>query len=372
MKISVAKENLLHAVNALNSIVPAKSTMPILYNLLLEATAQPEGFLRLIGTDLDISLSVKIPATVDEPGGLTIPARKLGEIVRELPNSPISIVSEGERARITCEKSNFILPGMPKAEFPAFPEKAFDGAFKISQTVLDRLVSATSYAISHDDDRPILKGVLWEISPEESSMVSTNGHRLAKMVRKDTFEVKEKIFVIVPPKALEMVDKLIPANSTVEVIIDRNHIGIRSGHTIIFSRLIEGSYPNYEQVIPFYNDQIALIDVARFTEALRRMLLLANSVTHRIRLHFESGSLNISARTEEVGEGEENLEVDYKQEPLEIYFNGNYLLDVLKYLECDQVKMCMQTSESGILVVPAQENEDQRYLNVIMPLKVTE
>lgn len=372
MKISVTKENLLHAVSALNSIVPAKSTMPILYNILLEATGQPEGKLRLIGTDLDISLSVSIAATVKEPGGLTIPAKKLGEIVRELPNSPIMIEQDGERARIVCEKSSFVLPGMPRSDFPAFPEKAFDGAFKIAHAVIGRLVGATSYAVSHDDDRPTLKGVLWEIGPEESSMVSTNGHRLAKMVCRDKFELKEKISVIVPPKALEMVDKLLESESMAEVILDRNHLGIRSNSIIIFSRLIEGNYPNYEQVIPFYNDRVAIIDTARLIEALRRMLILANSVTHRIRLKFEDGGLNISARTEELGEGEEVLEVDYKHEPLEIYFNGNYLLDVLKYIEGDQIKMCMQTSESGILLVPAAESESQRYLNVIMPLKVTE
>ncbi len=372
MKISVTKENLLHAVNALNSIVPAKSTMPILYNILLEASKEPEGKLRMIGTDLDISLSVSIAATVTENGGLTIPAKKLGEIVRELPNSPITIEKDGERARITCEKSSFVLPGMPKSDFPAFPEKAFDGAFSIGQAVIGRLIGATSYATSHDDDRPILKGVLWEVGPEDSSMVSTNGHRLAKMVCKGNFELKEKISVIVPPKALEMVDKLLDKDSLAEVIIDRNHLGIRSNSIIIFSRLIEGNYPNYEQVIPFYNEKIAIIDKARLNEALRRMLILANNVTHRIRLKFEDGSLNISARTEELGEGEENLEVDYRFEPLEIYFNGNYMLDVLKYIEGDQVKMCMQTSESGILLVPASESESQRYLNVIMPLKVTE
>jgi DNA polymerase III subunit beta len=192
------------------------------------------------------------------------------------------------------------------------------------------------------------------------------------MVSKGKFDLKEKISVIVPPKALEMVDKLLDKDSQAEVIIDRNHLGIRSNNIIIFSRLIEGNYPNYEQVIPFYNEKIALIDTGRLNEALRRMLILANNVTHRLRLKFEDNSLNISVRTEELGEGEENLEVDYRHEPLEIYFNGNYLLDVLKYLEGDQVKMCMQNSESGILLVPAAESESQRYLNVIMPLKVTE
>jgi DNA polymerase III subunit beta len=372
MKISVAKENLLHAVTALNSIVPAKSTMPILYNILIEASTDPEGSLKLIGTDLDISISYSIPATVEKAGSITIPARKLGELVRELPNSPITIEQSGDRAKITCGKGSFVLPGLPKADFPEFPAKSFEGAFRIANATIRKLVNSTSYAASGDDDRPILKGIFWEIGPEESSMVSTNGHRLAKMVCREAFEVTENISVIVPPKALEMVEKLFGAESTVEVIIEQNHLGIRNSNIVIFSRLIEGTYPNYQQVIPVYNNRIAILDTARLGETLRRMLILSNTETHRVRMLFKDDTLDISVRTEELGEGEETLEADYKGEELEIYFNGNYLTEVLRYIESDQVKICMQTSESGILMVPAAESESNRYLNVIMPLKVTE
>jgi len=373
MKISVTKESLLHAVNAVGQIVPTKSTMPILYNFLLEAEKTEDGgYLKLIATDLDISMSLKIKASVEREGTITVPARKFGEIVHELPNNPITVEQIDEKVKIICGKSSFILPGLPKDEYPAFPEKSFEGAFRISNQIMRKLVGSTSYAAGRDDDRPILKGVLWEIKKDESSMVSTNGHRLAKMVCKEEMKVEEPVSVVVPPKALEMVEKLFKEDGEVEVSIDKNHIGLREENTVIFSRLIEGSYPNYEQVIPFYNSNIAVVDTEKFAEALRRMLILANTITHRVRLYFKDNLLNVSVKTEELGEGEETIEAEYENEPLEIYFNGSYLIDVLKYIECPQVKLCMQTSESGILVVPAEESEKQRYLNVIMPLKVAE
>jgi len=372
MKISVVKDNLLQAVSAISPVVPTKSTMPVLYNILLEADEEDGGSLRLLATDLDISLSYRIKATVAKAGSITIPARKLGEILRELPNAPVTVEQVGERVKIVCEKSSFLLPSLPRSDYPQFPSKSFEGAFTVSNAVMRKTVSSTSYATGREDDRQILKGILWEISQEESSMASTNGHRLAKMVCREGTGVSEPLSVVVPPKALEMVEKLCSQEGRVQVVVSENHLGIREGDTVIFSRLIEGNYPNYEQVIPYHNNRIAIIETEKFSEALRRMLILANTVTHRVRLLFQNGSLNVSVKTEDLGEGEETIEADYQGESIEIYFNGSYLVDVLKYIESEQVKICMQTNESGILIVPAAESEGQRYLNVIMPLKVAE
>jgi DNA polymerase-3 subunit beta len=372
MKISVVKENLLHAVNAVSPIVPAKSTMPILYNILFEAEDGEEGYLKLIATDLDISLSYRIKATVEKSGAVTIPAKKLGEIVRELPNSPITIEKIDEKVKISCGKSIFILPSLPKSDYPLFPHKSFEGGFKIPNATMRKLVGATGYATGKDDDRPILKGILWELKKDESSTVGTNGHRLAKMVCKEEIGLENPASVIVPPKALELVEKLCSEDGQVEVIIAGNHIGFRENDVIFFSRLIDGTYPNYEQVIPFYNNRVAIVDAAAFIEVLRRMLIMANTITHRVRIYFNENQVNFSVRTEDQGECEETIEAEYNEQPMEIYFNGNYLVDVLKFIANGPVKICMQTSESGILIIPAAESEKERYLNVIMPLKVTE
>jgi DNA polymerase III subunit beta len=372
MKIIVAKEPLLHVVTAISGIVPAKSTMPILYNILIEAQDGQDGFLRLAGTDLDISISYRMKATIEKPGAITIPAKKFVEIVRTLPNSPITIEQTKDKVKIVCEKSSLVLPGLPKSDFPAFPEKSFDEAFKVSNAVMRKLVLNSSYSAGKDEDRQILKGVLWEIGKEEQSMVSTNGHRLAKMSIKENVGMSEAMSVVVPPKALEQVDRLCGEDGELEIVMDGNYIGIREGDVVIFSRLIEGTYPNYEQVIPFYNNKVALVDNQKLSDALRRMLILSNVVTHRIRLFFKDNQLQVSVSTEEVGEGEDLMEAEYQDEEIEIFFNGNYLLEVLKYIESEQVKICMETSESGILIVPAQEKENERYLGVIMPLKVTD
>jgi len=207
MKISVAKEPLLHVVTAIGGIVPARSTMPILYNILLEAEEGHDGCLKLAGTDLDISLSYRMKATIERPGAITIPAKKFGEIVRVLPNSPINIEQTGDRIKIVCEKSSIVLPGLPKSDFPAFPEKSFDEALKISNAVMRKLVLHSSYSAGKEEDRQILKGVLWEIGKDEMSMVSTNGHRLAKMTVKESLGLKDSLSVVVPPKAAALLSK---------------------------------------------------------------------------------------------------------------------------------------------------------------------
>ena len=370
MKLSVSKEYLLKAVSAVGSIVPAKSTMPILQNVLLDAEETGESSLKLAGTDLDISLSYRIPATVDQSGSITVPARKLIDVVKVLPNEPIKIEKTGDQITIKCGKKNIKLPGLPRDDYPSFPQKDFSGALKVSNAVVRKLVSHSGYAAGTDDDRPILKGVFWEIFPDKMSMVSTNGHRLAKVELMESLGVEENISVVVPPKSLELVDKLFSDDGELEMVIDKNHIGIREGDIVIFSRLIEGTYPNYEQVIPFYNTKEAFVNTEALADSLRLMLTLANTITHRVRLQFGKEELIASVNTEDEATGNDSIPVEYDDEELEIYFNGNYLMDVLKFVPGERVKICMQSSESGILIVPGDDNEKEKYYSVIMPLKV--
>lgn len=374
MKICVAKEPLLHAVTAISSIVPAKSTMPVLYNILLEAEEGPEGLFKLSATDLDVSLCYRMKATIDKPGAFTVQAKKLGEIIRELPaDSPITLEQSGQRVMIICEKIKMVLPGLPKSEFPEFPKKSFENAIRVPRALMSKLAVRSSYAANREDDRQILRGVLWEIGQDEMSMVSTNGHRLAKMTVKESVGVEQSMSVVVPPKALDLVDKLCGEESTLEVVIDSNHLAIREENVVIFSRLIEGVYPNYEQVIPFYNSKVAIVDCMKLTEALRLMLTVANTITHRVRLFFKDNMLKLSVSTEEVGEGQKEMDVEYQdEEELEMFFNGHYMIEVLKNIESEQVKLCMQNSEAGILIVPAGESENESYIGVIMPLKVAD
>src|SRR5688572_26059962 len=253
MKLTITREQLQEGLVAVAASVPAKTTLPILSNILLEAT---KDGIRLSGTDLDISVSTTAPAQVDQEGAITLPARKLVEIVRELPSAAIRLTGAGEqRVTIECGRSRFKLLGLPREEFPAFPAVKFDGGWKAPAKDLQKLIGHVAFAASTEESRPILNGVLWELRPERMRMVATNGHRLARMDVPTAAEGGGQADLIVPPKALEQIRRLFGAEEEVEVARSENHLGFRSATTQVFTRLIEGPYPNYEQVIPRENDK---------------------------------------------------------------------------------------------------------------------
>src|SRR5881275_3201754 len=275
MKFTITREQLQQGVSAVAAAIPAKTTLPVLANVLVEVTKQG---LRLSGTDLDIAVTTTVPAEVDAEGAVTLPAKKLVDIARELPSGPVRFTAAGEsRVAIECGRSKFKLLGLPREEFPSFPAVKFDGAWNAAAGVVHKLVGHVTFAASTEESRPILNGVLWELRADRMRMVATNGHRLAKMV--------------VPPKALEQVRRLYPADAEIEIAKSDNHIGFRAGGTLVFSRLIEGPYPNYEQVIPRENDKVATVDKAAMAAALRRMSVVASDQTHRIRLAFAGGAV---------------------------------------------------------------------------------
>src|SRR5712691_1630427 len=245
MRFTISREKLQEGLTAVAATVPAKTTLPVLANILVETT---EKGIRLSGTDLDIAVSTEVAADVEASGAITIPAKKLSEIARELPPSPVKIAAAGEqRIILDCGRSHFKILGLPRDEFPSFPSVRFNESWRIRSGDLQKLISHTSFAVSTEESRPILNGVLWELRPDRMRMVATNGHRLAKM------DVPAKggstADLIVPPKALEQIRRLFAADEAIEVAKSDNHIGFRAGGTLVFSRLIEGPYPNYEQVI---------------------------------------------------------------------------------------------------------------------------
>ena len=247
MKFTITREQFQEGLQAVGAAIPSKTTLPVLSNVLLEATA--DG-LRLSGTDLDIAVSTTVPASVDQEGAITLPAKKLSDIVRELPSAAIRLSSSGEqRATIECGRAKFRLLGLSREEFPAFPSVKFDTAWKSRAGEVQKLVSHVAFAASTEESRPILNGVLWELRPERMRMVATNGHRLAKMdVPVSAGIGKGQADLIIPPKALEQIRRLFGTDEIVEIARSENHLGFRSSATQIFTRLIEGPYPNYEQI----------------------------------------------------------------------------------------------------------------------------
>jgi DNA polymerase-3 subunit beta len=371
MKLTITREQLQEGLVAVAASIPAKTTLPILSNILLEAT---KDGIRLSGTDLDIAVSTTVNASVDQEGAITLPARKLVEIVRELPSAAIRLTASGEqRVTIECGRSRFKLLGLPREEFPAFPSVKFEGGWRTSSKELQKLIGHVAFAASTEESRPILNGVLWELRPERMRMVATNGHRLARMdVPTSEAQGASQADLIVPPKALDQIRRLFDTDETVEIARSENHLGFRTSTTQIFTRLIEGPYPNYEQVIPRENDKAATADKAALTAALRRMSIVASDQTHRIRMAFANGSCKLSVQTPDLGEAQEELNVSYEGDPLEIGFNAAYLLEILKYIPTDEVRMTFKAPERAATCEPVGWDDPASYLALVMPLRLVD
>ena len=369
MKFTITRDNLQQGLAAVGASIPTRTTLPVLSNILIEAG--DEG-VQMSGTDLDIAVTLRVPAEVEEPGAITVPAKKFQELARELPEAPAKITTSGERFELVCGKATFRLNGMPRDEFPTFPEVDFGSSWKISAELMSQMIERTSFAVSTEESRPILNGVLWQLTEREMRMVATNGHRLAKLsIPADGASAPEAGDLIVPPKALAQVQRLFDTEDEIEVARSENHLGFRRDGTRVYTRLIEGPYPNYEQVIPKDNDRIAIADKEALTRALRRMAVVASEQTHRVRLAFNGASLRLSVETPDLGDAHEEMEVDYRGDALDIGFNANYLLEVLRFMPTDEVKLSFKAPERAATVEPSDE-ESSEYLCLIMPLRLLE
>ena len=367
MKFTITRESLQEGLVSVAASVPTKTTLPVLSNIMVEASA--DG-VRLSGTDLDIAVSTVVPAEVDEEGTVTLPAKKLVEIVRELPSAAVRLTAAGEqRVQLECGRSKFKLLGIPKDEFPSFPPVDFADSWTVTSSDLQKLINHVAFAASTEESRPILNGVLWELRADHMRMVATNGHRLARMdVPISSGSASSDL--IVPPKALEQVRRLFGPSDEIEIARSDNHLGFRCGSTLVFTRLIEGPYPNYEQVIPKENDKEATADKHALTSALRRVGVVASDQTHRVRLGFGPGTLAFAVSTPDLGEAQDEIAISYGGEELEIGFNANYLLDILKNMPTDEVRLTFKAPERAATIEPADWDDPAAYLCLVMPLRL--
>jgi len=367
MRFTITRENLLQGLGAVAGSIPTRTTLPVLSNILVEAE---EGAVRMSGTDLDTAVSVRVPAEVAEPGAITAPAKKLQEIARELPGAT-ELSTQGDSILINSGRSRFKLNGLPRDEFPAFPKVDFAESWRVTGAELQRLITHVSFAASTEETRPILNGVLWQLRDGEMRMVATNGHRLAKMTLPvEAAAQVPAVDLIVHPKALQQVQRLFAGDAAVEVSRSENHIGFRSDTVQVFTRLIEGPYPNYEQVIPKDNDKNMVADKGALQSAVRRMAIVASDQTHRIRMSLGGAMLRFSVESPDLGAANEELPVEYDGEPLEIGFNAQYLLELLRYMPTDEVRMSFKAPERAATMQPLGNEDTPDYLCLVMPLRL--
>jgi DNA polymerase III subunit beta len=368
MRFTITREKLQEGLAAVSASIPSKTTLPVLANILVETT---DRGIRLSGTDLDIAVSTEVSADVEAHGAVTIPARKLSEIARELLPSPVKIGAAGEQ-RITLEsgRSRFKLLGIPRDEFPTFPTVKFDGSWRARSGDLHELIGHTVFAVSSEESRPILNGVLWELRPEYMRMVATNGHRLAKMELGVNGAGSHDL--IVPPKALEQVRRLFPADEELEIARGENHLGFRSPITTVYTRLIEGPFPPYEGVIPKDNEKVATADRQALMGALRRMSIVASDQTHRVRLGLNAGMIKFSVQTPDLGEAQDEVAVRYQGDPLDIGFNASYLLEILKNMPTEEVRLTFKAPERAATIEPEGWDNRAKFLCLVMPLRLVD
>jgi len=365
MNLTITRQNLHRGLAAVSASIPTKTTLPVLSNILFESDGDGVW---ISGTDLDVAIRIKVPAEVSEGGAITAPGKKLQEITRELPEEPVRISTRGDQVEIGCGRSHFKLNGLPSEEFPNLPSVNFEEGWQVGGAALQQLIQGTSFAVSNEESRPILNGVLWELRDRQMRMVATNGHRLARMGVEAGPATATSADFIVPPAALQQVQRLFKADDELTVARSGNHLGFRTRGTEVFTRLIEGTYPNYEQVIPKDNDKEAVVDKKALEGAVRRMAVVASDQTHRIKLSFEKDRVHLNVLTPDLGEGHDELEVDYQGDSLEIGFNANYLLEVLKYMPTDEVRVTFKTAERAAVIVP--DDDDLDYLCLVMPLRL--
>lgn len=369
MHFTIGQTDFLEALSAVSNIVPSRTPLPIIGNVLIAGEGDE---LAISATDLDLSVTVRVPCGVEEEGRVTLPARKLTDMIRALPSSLVRVRGEGEHVTIECESSRFRVHGLPAEDFPSFPALNFGGGLKVTAGDVERMAARTAFAASTEDTRPILNGVLWQIGDEAMHMVATNGHRLART--SVSFERKSKRQardVIVPPKALAQVGRIFAPDDEIEVGFDEKQIGFRGARGVVLSRLIEGPYPNYEQVIPKDNDKTLRVDKERLASALRRMVVIASDQTHRVRLSVGDDTLRFFVSTPDVGEGSEQMPASYEGDPLDIGFNANYLLEVLRFVDSDEVEMTFKAPERAALIRPSG-GDSGAYLCLVMPLRLQE
>ena len=366
MKFRVEQSELSKGLEKVLNVVPQRATFPILSNILMVVS---NGKLLLAGTDLDISVTTKIEAQVDEEGGVTVSGRRMGEIVKELPPGEIQITVVKEKVTVESGKGSYQLMGMAKEDFPELPEASKKRVMTFDAKTLHRSIEKTTFAVSMDEMRPALSGALWQIRPEEMRVVATDGHRLAFLKIARNFKTEETE-VNIPPKALNHLDRLVGDAEEVEVRFEENRIGFYFGQTAITARLIEGEFPDYEQVIPKGNDKVVHIERDALVSALRRISIFSNPNTHLFRLGLRKNRIELLSSSPDIGEGKEECPCKYEGEDLDVGYNALYLLGILRRIDSEEVILSLSTPLTAGLIAPSVQKNGEELLYLLMPVRL--
>lgn len=369
MKIRISRQDLLDAVNKVKSVVSPKSALPILSHILIETG---ESSARLSATDLKVSIECSVDCTVEEAGSLTVSSQRLSSMLAEFPDGEV-VLSLGENSVIglQCGRIDTKLFSMSPDEFP--PVKRFENIEPVvfPQALLKKVFMKTSFAVCRDQGRYNLTGVLVEMGDGRMTVVATDGRRMSAFVQHEGIPEGIEFKVIIPGKMITELERLLGDEGEVNVCIDQTQAAFAFDSLRLVTALIEGNFPNYDMVIPKKHDKEVNADVEKFIEAMRRTRIMTNEKFNSVRVHVSDNVMTFKVVTPEVGEYTEEMTVGYDgSESIEVAFNPDFVLDVLRRIDTKEVLLCLKDAMSPGLLKPKAEEASDDYINVIMPIRI--
>ncbi|MBN1550743.1 DNA polymerase III subunit beta [bacterium] len=365
MKFEIAKDDFLKSIQKVQAVVERKNTVPLLSNVRIKADS---GILEINATDLEVGIRDILDAGIKESGSITVSAKKLYEVLKELPEDTVLFeVADNNWIHISCGMAVFKLVGMPDEDYPNLPVFDTEKLISIPIDVLDTLTRKTVYAVSHDENRHVLNGVKFTITADRILMVATDGHRLSFVDMPNQTGLQE-MDIIVPQKGIRELQRMI--GEGVEEIyfgVMENHIVFQAGKETVLTRLVDGKFPDYTKVIPETTQTEILIDKESLYNSLRRVSLFSDVKVRGVKLEFADNSIQVTASTPEYGEAKDQISVDYTGDLFTVGFNVNYLLDLLRTIDTETIKICLNDT-SGPAVFEPTGQEDYHYIAIVMPM----
>jgi DNA polymerase-3 subunit beta len=368
MQFTVNQNVFLQALAKVSSVVPQRSTIPALNNVLFNLTGSE---LTLSATDLEISLSTKIMVQGESDGQAVMLARKLYEIIRELPNIDVKVsINEERRMEVSCDRGHYYLSGDEVEDFPLLPSIEKGKEVTLSAEKSRRMIGKTLFAVSRDELQPALTGVLLELRPKEVRCVATDGYRLVKIIDKAFRYDGEQESFIVPQKAMNLLLRFLEDENELKLLFDPNHLIFQLGTTDLTTRLIEGKYPRYEAAIPSSSKNVMKVDLEILRSSVKRAAIFADSLSRQVRFKISGNSMEIQAEDIEVGgSAKENLEVEYQGEELQVGYNANYVLDALKHLDTEEIVFEVGSAGTPGVLKPMEQEPDEDFMMLVMPIR---
>jgi DNA polymerase-3 subunit beta len=372
MELVVKKNDLLRELQLFQGIVERKNTIPILANVLMEAQGNE---IRMLATDLEVGLRSRCDATVEKSGSLTLPAKKLYEIVKALPETDVRIAEDRNGVKVAADRFDSRMQTLPKEDFPAVPEASGAISAMLPRSAVKEMVAKTQFAITGEDTRYFLNGALFILQPGSMSLVATDGHRLA-LVHVDRSRTggktkePEEIRAILPRKTLWELGRLLTeGDGDISYERGENHLFFDIGGRMLISRMIDGQFPAFERVIPKGNNKRIEFERERLTNAVKRVALLSNERSRAVKFQLDKGKVEVTSSSPEFGEAKETLPVDYSDASMQICFNAQYVMDFLGAVDTDNVALELKDEVSQAVMKPVG-TEGYDYTYVIMPMRV--